>query len=253
MNASFYLRAYNEVTYPMEKYFAVIADIVQSRNMDIPYRIKVQNNLVNKIEELNQVYEDQLAAYIDIASGDQIQALFLKCDDAYNFVCRFRAEMYPVEFRFGIGAGSWDVRIMNKNPQQKSFSNLQDGTAYHMARAAIEKAEKCSHDQITFFSGNDDDAYINILIANEVRIFQGQTDTQKELSQIYDKLFPLNPRLIYDEKKIPTVSFSCGAQVRIAEYIQSTPQNISQNIRRGMIFYQRELRAAVNILMQSSI
>lgn len=222
---------------------AVIADIKRSTEMEIIHRFEVQKLLKEQIKEYNKQMACQLAAKIDFSGGDQIQALFCSYLDAYNFACTLREDMYPTSFRIGIGLGTWTIRVPGAS------TNEQDGTAYHHARKAIDRADHKCNNSIIFHSENKMDSIINVLIGNEDRIFQEQTKKQKMISKLYSELHPINPSMEVDSQKMYTIAYRKGHYIKLAEKLGVSRQNISQQMKSGKINEQRELKAAVAILL----
>ena len=222
-----------------ETHCAIIADIIGSRKMSAQDRKQAQEVLISKISEYNVNYDSKLAAYFDFCAGDQIQALFYRCEDAYRFAFSFREEMYPVSFRIGIGAGDWTIRYA------KESSNRQDGSAYHNARYAIDHLDKMTNRKMLFYSNNEIDAVINTLIANEERIFEEQTENQRILARIISRRHMIEPASITKEHCFTIVNVVKGCVSNLADELDTSPQNISQNIRRGKINDQKELQSAI--------
>jgi len=224
-------------------YCAMIADIRDSKKMDIKQRKNVQEKLKLTLETFNKAHKKKLATSLDFSRGDQIQALFYSPLDAYDFACMFRAELFPVRFRIGLGVGDWAIKVKGGN------SNAQDGTSYHNAAKAFEKAH-AEEKGMAFFSGEEADAILNVLMTNEDRIFNCQTNLQKEIAKQCTLSEPIAPEMKRDAFGINTVFYKKGSQKWIAEHMKTSRQNISQQIKRGKIYEQRELKAAVAILLQ---
>lgn len=229
-----------------ETYCAIIADIIDSRKMNVNDRKRVQEMLIGKIEESNRANDSDLAAYFDFSAGDQIQALFYRCEDAYCFAYRFREGMYPTLFRIGLGIGDWTIRY------PKESSNRQDGSAYHNARHAIDSADKATNRKMLFYSGCEIDSIVNTLIANEERIFNEQTETQRTLARIINQHQMIKPTPITNGHSFPTVSTVKGYASELAQELNTSQQNIYQNIKRGRIKEQKELQAAIILLMKQN-
>ena len=220
-------------------YCAMIADIKNSKKMSISERRDVQEKLIDEIALFNKEYEQELAVPMDFSRGDQIQALFHVTLDAYKITCLFREKMFPVQFRIGLGVGDWSVRVKDGG------TNAQDGTSYHRAAQAFAKAHK-ENRGIVFFSGEEVDAIINVLIRNEDNIFANQTDMQKKIARLY---YPQS-KVEKDSFGVDSATYIGYTQKHIAKEMNTGKQNISQYVRRGRIIEQQELKSAVLILLQ---
>jgi len=232
-----------------ELFCAIIADIKDSTKLPEDERIEVQRILIQKIEEYNHIYEDKLALKIQLSRGDAIQALFYSPVDAYSFICELRDNLFPVCFRVGMGYGDWYVRNSGEN------IHAQDGTSFQNAAKAFEKAHDKKAQEynknIVFYSGKEIDAVLNLLLAIEDGIFKGQTNIQRQLAQLYSERFALDAKLGKDELNIYAIHCNKGSLKEIANEMQTTRQNLSQQLKRGKIYDQRELKAAILVLMQT--
>ena len=216
-------------------YCAITADIVDSKKMDTTQRFEIQNKLKQKLQESNNFYHAFLASKLDFSGGDRIQALFYSPIKAYEFFCLFRAEMDPIDFRFALGVGDWTIIMEN------SGTNAQDGTSYHNAARAFEKAHK-ENKGIVFDSNSEGDIIINVLMENEDRLFKDQSQQQKKIALLLSNLLG-----DHDSKR---VNYRQGIQKEIANLLHSSAQNISQQIKRGKIYQQRELQATILLFME---
>jgi len=226
-----------------EQYCAIIADIKDSTKMKDEQRIAVQRNLVEFVEGCNYFYKESLAIPIHLSRGDAIQALFYSPCDAYNFVCELREDFSTVRFRVGMGYGDWSIKI-----DDSGNIHNQDGTSFQNAAVAFGNAHK-NDKGIIFYSGEKIDAIINVLIENEDRIYKNQSDAQKSMAEKSLITFNIDARLGKDEFNIYTASYNDVSPTVMAEKTATTHQNVSQLIKRGKIREQRELKAAVAILM----
>jgi hypothetical protein len=224
-------------------YCAILADIRDSKKMELSQRRAVQETLQGKLEAFNRIYQEKLAVPLDFSGGDQIQALFYSPVDAYHFACNLREALYPVCFRIGFGLGDWSVQINDGG------TNAQDGTSYHRAATAYAKAH-AKKKGFVFFSGGASDAILNVLIDKEDELFHHQTDVQKEIARRYFEANPIQAKLKKDTFGIDAVFFRKGPQKRIAEQMQKSVQNISQQMKRGRVYEQHDLKAAVSLLLE---
>ncbi|MDR1704536.1 MAG: SatD family protein [Clostridiales bacterium] len=228
-----------------ETYCAFIADIVESTKMNEEKRRKVQEKIQDTINNFNETYKESIAAQIYFSGGDQLQALFESVSVAYAFACAFREELFPVEFRIGLGVGDWSLRFPGDN------TNKQDGTSYHNARSAYEYAHKTGKN-IMLKSGRDADAYINVFASQEYAIFNMQSNMQKEAFKKYKEICPIKPAPQKTETGIISVHVDKVSQERIAEAVGTSRQNVGKLLKNGMIHEQRDLQGAI-VLMLSRI
>jgi len=220
-----------------ERYCAVIADIVNSKKIDNQERYNVQEKLQEAIDDYNTKLKSSILADAYFSGGDQLQVLFINAGSAYEFACDLREKMFPVKFRIGLGVGDWSLCFPEDN------SNKQGGTSYYRARNAYEYAKKHSKN-IVINSEKEIDAYINILIAQEYSIFNMQTERQKEVFMEYKRKYPIRP-VIKNDTDVASVYVDKGSQKEIAEKLGTKRQNISNIVRAGSIYSQRDLQGAI--------
>jgi hypothetical protein len=222
-------------------YCAFIADIVESTKMKEERRRYVQEKIQDTINNYNETYKKSIAAQIYFSGGDQLQALFESVSVAYEFACAFREELFPVEFRLGLGVGDWSLRFPGDN------TNKQDGTSYHNARSAYEYAHKAGKN-IMLKSGRDADAYINVFASQEYAIFNMQSNMQKEVFKKYKEICHIKPAQ-KTETDIISVYVDKASQEKIAEAVGKSRQNVGKLLKNGMIHEQRDLQGAIVLLL----
>lgn len=118
----------------MKLYGVVNIDIVGSRN--VQDRNKLQSNICNYINYINEKYISILAAPVTITLGDEWQLITDKPSECYNLVHEFQKLLWKdgMDLYAGIGIGelatpiSEDIRKM-------------DGPCFHIARDAINIAK----------------------------------------------------------------------------------------------------------------
>lgn len=111
-------------------YFAMIGDIIQSKK--VKNRNEIQTKLKMILTEMNQDYEEEVAANFVITLGDEFQGLLSSSKNILHIVDRIQFELYPIRIRFGIGIGDIDTEI------NKDLAIGADGPAYHYARKMID-------------------------------------------------------------------------------------------------------------------
>lgn len=173
-------------------YIAIIGDMVKSRQLD--NRTEVQERLKKVLSDVNNRYEEEIAACFAITLGDEFQGL-LKCSDhLIAIIDEIKVAMYPVMFRFGIGFGAITTEI------DRGAAIGADGPAFYAARDAIQevaasiaKNEQAAKDVIIQCdqSAQSYVAIINATLATSYYIECQWTDKQREIT----RLLSLNPSL----------------------------------------------------------
>ncbi|SHE98528.1 SatD family (SatD) [Atopostipes suicloacalis DSM 15692] len=124
-----------------QEYIAVIGDIYDSRLLE--NREEVQRKLLDVLETINKKYQEEWVSKCSISMGDSFQGLLKMSSPFMQIIFDVELELFPVEFRFGIGIGEITTAIDPLNSQ------LNDGPAYHHARQAIEIIEKSEQQYAT--------------------------------------------------------------------------------------------------------
>jgi len=107
-----------------KQYFAVIGDIIGSRNVDD--RAGLQRQLNAGLADVNRQYADQIASQ------------YLRTpEDLDRILASLRVAVHPVDLRFGIGVGGLVT------PMREQAIGM-DGPCFQRARAAIERAKERS-------------------------------------------------------------------------------------------------------------
>lgn len=163
-------------------YAALMADIVESRQIPPGLRSATQKRLAVLIDLLNELFSAGLEKELVISGGDETQGLFTGCSEAYAAGRLLQIGLYPILVRVGIGMGAWELRV----PQAPSTS--QDGSAYHRARRAIDELKEEQNDTgPCLASENKDCAFVaNALAQNVFAWTRDQTEAQREISLIYE-------------------------------------------------------------------
>ncbi len=114
-------------------YTVIIADIIGSRKIDD--RQSTQKRLETVLEQINHSYQYAIASRFTITLGDEFQGVLHDGPAVMRILDRIQRDMYPTEFRFGIGIGSLSVAL------QLGTSLGSDGSAFHLARASVEEVK----------------------------------------------------------------------------------------------------------------
>jgi len=118
-----------------QRYIAVIADMVRSRDVPASQRRVLQKRFTRLIVNLNQNYRRTIASKFVITLGDEFQGLLNSAVLIPDLIWHLEQEFPERELRVGIGFGTLDT------PSQKYAINI-DGPVLHAARAAIEHAKR---------------------------------------------------------------------------------------------------------------
>lgn len=167
-------------------YAALIVDIKDSRKYPNRVRKEIQNYW-NKITQiLNTIFKKNMEFEVDFSGGDQIQGLFYTPEAAYLYYRLFSMCTHPIQTHGGIGVGSWNIKLDDKN------TNAQDGTAYHRARAASDLADADIGYPVLLNSGNTDrDRMINSLIGFAALTALRHTAHQNQILLLTELLYPI--------------------------------------------------------------
>ncbi len=118
-----------------ERYVAVIADMVRSRDISHGERRELQNEFSALVASLNRVYRTGIASRFIITLGDEFQGLLTSATVIPDLLWRLEQDFPARDLRVGLGMGILDT------PLQKYAINI-DGPVLHLARAAIEESKR---------------------------------------------------------------------------------------------------------------
>ena len=91
-------------------YIAIIGDIKNSKQLH-ERRHAVQEELVEKLETINQTYQSAIASKFMITLGDEFQGLLKSGACAVAIIDQIERALYPIRLRFGIGVGEVSTEI----------------------------------------------------------------------------------------------------------------------------------------------
>jgi len=147
-------------------YFAIIGDIIQSKN--IKNRHDIQNRLTMVLNQINQNFDEDIAAKFIITLGDEFQGLLSSAKNITQIIDRIQFNLFPIKMRFGVGIGNIETEI------NKDMALGADGPAYHYARnminhiKIIEKGKM--HGSLNIMFSADDNLDIISLINNNLQL-----------------------------------------------------------------------------------
>lgn len=168
----------------METYTALMVDLEKSRHYGASERKQIQDRLIRCIGFLNRLYKTAIVLEVEFSAGDEFQGLFRSPAAAYLFYRSLDTLIAPVRTRAGIGTGEWTLRI----PDGRSAE--QDGTAYHLARHALEWTQDGAG-RVCFLSGSDEDVFINEFLSIEQGMLGGLSDKQRLLLLLSEVMVPV--------------------------------------------------------------
>lgn len=167
---------------------AIIIDIQHSRNYNDDQRFYMQDKLFSIIQFINKYYSKELANKFEFSSGDSIQALFNNVSDAFSSYCFIRNLFYPYQVRCGIGYGTVNQKILDKDYHS---TNMLDGEAYHYAISALDDC-KLEKYEFLLYSGNEGkDNLVNQIMSTVELLNLDHTNKQADVFNLFNLLYPL--------------------------------------------------------------
>lgn len=118
-----------------QRYIAVIADMVKSRELPSSQRRVVQRHFQELTSKLNTAYHNEIVSKFAITLGDEFQGLLRTSVPIPDMIWQMEENFPDRELRVGIGLGSLDTPL-------QAFAINIDGPVLHAAREAIEAAKK---------------------------------------------------------------------------------------------------------------
>ena len=167
------------------KYSVLMIDIVNSKKLSNVDREDIQIFIKKSLSVLNEIFKPSLVFDVVFSAGDEVQGLFKNPVAPFLYFRLLRMIIDPVKIRCGIGVGDWEVKIKD------GMSTEQDGSAYHLAREAIEAAHKKSEINILYKTNTKNDYYINSIISTTYEFAQRQTNQQRLVSLLIELFSPL--------------------------------------------------------------
>lgn len=116
---------------PPPTYFALIGDLVSSREMEDRARIQVA--LAGAVEEANRDLGEAFAAPLKITAGDEVQVLLEDPAPVLDLMVRMADALHPVRLAWGLGRGALSTELTEDVA-------MADGPCLHRARDAVDRA-----------------------------------------------------------------------------------------------------------------
>lgn len=212
-------------------YFAIIGDIKNSKK--IKNRFQIQEQLQEILKDINQEYDNYLAANFIITLGDEFQGLLNSTKPLLEIIENIKLKMYPTKIRFGIGFGEISTKI------NKDMAISADGPAYYCARkmiTEIKRSEKSRmRDSVTIKLGSYEKETIVELVNNTFCLW----------SFIQDRWTPKQTRLILENIT------SHNNQREVAEKLGLVQSTVQRGIKSsGYYSYLHTKRILEEILLK---
>ena len=187
-------------------YFAVIGDIISSREIDD--RKQLQKHLNAILDEINHSYSEDIASQFVITLGDEFQGLLKKADHLLEITDKIKFLLEPVEVRFGIGVGGMETEIIRETSvgadgpaywcARKAINLIHDKNDYNVAKIAIEVEEENDFiDMINeslhfcdFIEKKWQNSQKNLIKTSVVHFGHNTKIPQKELAKLLDLSVP---------------------------------------------------------------
>lgn len=164
-------------------YAALMFDVIGSRKYED--RFLVQEILMESVNYLNNCYKENVVKEVISSAGDEFQGLFDNIEVAYVYVRKLQLLVYPIKIRCGIGCGN-----IKYNKSEWS-SAATDGTAYYLARDAIDEIKDKKDNSICFNTGSKYDRYLNILCEASMGVKREQSWMEYMIELVADVLMPI--------------------------------------------------------------
>ncbi|UTB32515.1 MAG: SatD family protein [Methanobacterium sp. ERen5] len=185
------------------EFYVLLGDVVSSRK--IKNRDKFQNHLITTYSELNQIYDADLYAKLDIIKGsDEIGCVLYRIDHLYEIISSILNNINPHYMRFVCVKGIIDTGISTKKISQ------MDGPVFHKASDLMDSLKK----EELLFRMNTENKVIDSLITNNINlIYLMKSKWSLKKFRIINE---------YERSK---------DQVSTAKKLNLTPQVISYNLK----------------------
>jgi len=141
-------------------YFAIIGDIVSSKQIRNKERYDLQYQIDSVLSEINKKYKADIASDFTITLGDECQGLLKNADSLLEILDTIKYELEPIEIRFGVGIGDIFTDI------QKKSSVKTDGPAFWHARYAVKQMQESkgyNSPKIVFEAEEDEKGWIAMI------------------------------------------------------------------------------------------
>ncbi len=171
-----------------QKYFAVIGDLVASRQMEPDLRNEVQKQFHAVLKKVNEEFREDIASLFLITAGDEMQGILFRPDHCYDMLRKIQLALAPTQIVFGLGYGE----IMTELGE---YAIGSDGPALHRARQALTEAKeerkaygKSILREVKINSGNHEfDAVMNALLLALSVLKDSWSENQREIVHLLEQ------------------------------------------------------------------
>ena len=174
----------------MENNYAIlIADIKSSRVYNEEERLAIQERLKKIVDLLNYIFSRSLVLPLDFSAGDSVQGIFKSPEASLRCYFVLQNLFFPVIIRGGIGCDKIYESFTNSGDFKDT--NEIDGSAYHLAREAIEIAKAKKYDVAFFSKANSLDVYLNNMLMLSSNLKSCLSRSQRDLFRLCSFLSPI--------------------------------------------------------------
>jgi hypothetical protein len=120
---------------------AVIADIIDSKKIDVHQRRVYQKQLKDILKKINNQFYDDICSNFIITLGDEFQGVLNNAEHLFDIIDMIQFNLKEIRIRFGIGIGE----IVTDIDREASIGS--DGPAYHRARNSLQALKKIKNNE----------------------------------------------------------------------------------------------------------
>lgn len=212
-------------------YIAIIGDIKNSKELE--NRSDTQKKLNSLLNDINEKYQEVIAAKFMITLGDEFQGLLCSGDGILDIIEEIQRQMYPVEIRFGIGVGQITTEI------NAEMAIGADGPGYYRAREAVEalkRSEQKSKTQaadVRIGIENDENSaaiMLNTIFSLMAVIQNNWSDRQREIVWAYEQYG--------------------GSQSECAERLKISQSSVQRSLINSNYYAYKDAKETVNTVLR---
>lgn len=171
----------------MDKY-VLMADIIDSRELDKNERKEFQKKFINVIEILNNSFEKDLSVKLVLSAGDSIQGVFNNLPSSFLYYRLLTMIIKPIKMRGVVSKG--DVWEINEN----NNSNQMDGPAFHQAKENLDLIS-ISKRELLRLIGNGNYRSLNLSLDLYSKLINNATLTEANLALMNELINPIKINL----------------------------------------------------------
>lgn len=204
--------------YGEPQYVALIGDVVSSRQIED--RAGLQHSLIAELEVMNAAWGDEIAAPLVLISGDEVQGLFSDPSAVVPIVVHIEEALWPVKLLYGVGRGRLATELSRETTRL-------DGRCFHLARGALESAQKRRRWLHANGLGTEADAMVgsafDLMSAVRTRwtarqlefVRAARTASQSEVAS----RFGVSPSVVSESLKAASYKTIVGAEKALSEFL----------------------------------